>query len=354
MLFKQALRRGSQLRRLPPQIPSAPAFRATSSTAYPHKTLYSCSQAFASVRKRSQTFASVRKRAQAFANARKRSQAFASVAECRASLAVENCGETQKCRHFFDFASQQCQHSQGSEGSWSRNAKLSSLLDLRFVVASEKCQHSHGSGKSLSRIAKLSSLLDLRFVVASEKCQHAQGSGGPDREMQNCRHFWTCVSSSRLKSVNIHTDRGSPCRASQNCRHFWTCVSSSHLKSVNMHKDPGVLVAKRRTVVTFGLAFGRCVSKASTLTRIGGVLVAKCRTVVTLVHVFCPPLSLLKVLLPSLARHLSTALLPPAFPSWSSLASIVATLSLDILIKFPADRHLKFPGPPPGTLPVQH
>ena len=169
--------------------------------------------------------------------------------------------------------------------------------------------------------------------------------------MQNCRHFWTCVSSSRLKSVNIHTDRASPCRETQNCRHFWTCVSSSHLKSVNMHKDPGVLVAKRRTVVTVGLAFGRRVSKASTLTRIGGVLVAKCRTVVTLVHVFCPPLSLLKVLLPSLARHLSTALLPPAFPSWSSLASIVATLSLDILIKFPADKHLKFPAPPPLLFP---
>ena len=82
----------------------------------------------------------------AFTSVRKRSQTFASVAECRASLAVENCGETQNCRHFFDFASQQCQHSQRSEGSWSRNADSSSLLDLRFVVASEKCQHSHGLG----------------------------------------------------------------------------------------------------------------------------------------------------------------------------------------------------------------
>ena len=39
--IEKTFRRGSQLCRLPPQIPSAPAFRATSSRAYPHKTLYS-------------------------------------------------------------------------------------------------------------------------------------------------------------------------------------------------------------------------------------------------------------------------------------------------------------------------
>ena len=46
--------------------------------------------------------------------------------------------------------------------------------------------------------------------------------GGPGRETQNCRHFWTRLASSRLKSVNSHRDRGGPGREAQNCRHFWT------------------------------------------------------------------------------------------------------------------------------------
>ena len=44
-----------------------------------------------------------------------------------------------------NFASQKCQQSQGSEGSWSQNAELSSLLDSRRVFASQKCQQSQGS-----------------------------------------------------------------------------------------------------------------------------------------------------------------------------------------------------------------
>ena len=53
------------------------------------------------------------------------------------------------------------------------------------------------------------------------------------REMQNCRHFWTRLGSSRLKSVNSHRDRGGRGRETQNCRHFWTRLASSCLKSVN-------------------------------------------------------------------------------------------------------------------------
>ena len=68
---------------------------------------------------------------------------------------------------------------------------------------------------------------------------------GPGREAQNCRHFWTRVGSSRLKSVNSHRDRSvnshrdrkGPGRETQNCRHFWTRVGSSRLKSVNSHRD---------------------------------------------------------------------------------------------------------------------
>ena len=42
------------------------------------------------------------------------------------------------------------------------------------------------------------------------------------RETQNCRHFWTRLASSRLKSVNSHSDGGGggPRRETQNCRHF--------------------------------------------------------------------------------------------------------------------------------------
>ena len=47
-----------------------------------------------------------------------------------------------------------------------------------------------GIGGSWSRNAELSSLLDSSRLFASQKCQHSQGSGGHGRETQNCRHFW--------------------------------------------------------------------------------------------------------------------------------------------------------------------
>ena len=201
----------------------------------------------------------------------KRSQASASVGECRASSGVANRRETQNCRHFLRLAFQKCKQSQGSGGSWSPNAELSSLLDSSRVFAFQKCQQSQGSGGSWSRRrtvvtfffnshrdrggpgrdtqncrhfwtrlgssrlksvnshrdwggpgrdAELSSLLDSSRVFASQKCQQSQGSGGPGREAQNCRHFWTRLGSSRLKSVNSHRDWGGPGRDTQNCRHF--------------------------------------------------------------------------------------------------------------------------------------
>ena len=91
----------------------------------------------------------------------------------------------------------------------SRNAELSSLLDSRWVFAFQKCQQSQGSWGSWLRNAELSSLLDSRWVFAFQKCHQSQGSGGGrGREPQNCRHCWTRVASSRLKSVNSHRDRG--------------------------------------------------------------------------------------------------------------------------------------------------
>ena len=84
-------------------------------------------------------------------------QASASVGECRASSGVANRRETQNCRHFLRFASQKCQQSRGSGGSWLRNVELSSLLDSSRLFASQKCQQSQGSGGSWSRNAELSS-----------------------------------------------------------------------------------------------------------------------------------------------------------------------------------------------------
>ena len=117
------------------------------------------------------------------------------------------------------FALQKCQQSQGSGGSWSPKAELSSLLDLRLVLVStvtlmagvvvakcrivvrfgvawrlriSKVSTVTGIGGSWSRNAEFSSLLDLRLVFASQECQQSQGSGGRGREAQNC-HCWTCV-----------------------------------------------------------------------------------------------------------------------------------------------------------------
>ena len=89
----------------------------------------------------------------------------------------------------------------------------------------------------------------------------------------------------RSRSVGLVSDLRRTCRRhenrreTQNCRHFWTRLVSSRLKSVT--GIGGVVVAKRRTVVTFGLVSGGRVSKVSTVTGIGGVVVAKRRAVVT-------------------------------------------------------------------------
>ena len=139
---------------------------------------------------------------------RKRLHASASVGECRASSGIANRRETQNCRHFLRLAFQKCQQSQGSGGSWSRNADLSSLL-ARLGSSRLKSVNSH------------------------------RDRGGCGRETQICRHFWTRLGSSCLKSVNSHRDPGGCGRETQICRHFWTRLGSSRLKSVNSHRDWG-------------------------------------------------------------------------------------------------------------------
>ena len=166
---------------------------------------------------------SVRKRSQASASVRKRPQAFASVRECRRVSRIV-----------------------GSRKS-SRNAELSSLFSLSVPTAST-----------------------------------VTGIGG-GRKTQTCRHFWTRLGSSRLKSVNGHRDRGGSW--SQNAD-LSSLLGSSRVFAFQVSTvtgiGGGVVVAKRRPVVTFGLVSGLRVSKVSTVTGIrGGVVVAKRRPVVT-------------------------------------------------------------------------
>ena len=164
-------------------------------------------------------------------------------------------------------ASQKCQQSQEWRGSWSRNAELSSLLDLRcvfasqnegsggvpvakrrtvvafeldsrLVLASQKCQQSQEWRGSWSRNAELSSLLDLRCVFASQNEGSGKRSRSRNAELSPLLN-WTRVWSSRLKNVNSLKDCRGPGRETPNYRRFWTCVGSSHLKSVNSQRDRG-------------------------------------------------------------------------------------------------------------------
>ena len=70
-------------------------------------------------------------------------------------------------------------------------------------------------------------------------------------------------------------------RETQNCRHFWTRLGSSRLKSANSHRDRGVVVAKPRTVVTLDSSRLFASQKCQQSQGSGGVVVAKPRTVVT-------------------------------------------------------------------------
>ena len=213
--------------------------------------------------------------------------------------------ETQNCRHFWtrlrSSRFKKCQQSQGSGGSWSRNAELSSLLDSSQVFASQKVSTVTGIGRVL--VAKRRTVVTFGLVSGfrvSKSVNSHRDRAGPGRETQNCRHFWTRLRFSRFKkcqqsqgsggswsrnaelsslldssqvfasqkvstvtgigrvlvakrrtvvtfglvsgfrvskSVNSHRDRAGPGRETQNCRHFWTRLGSSRFKSVNSHRD---------------------------------------------------------------------------------------------------------------------
>ena len=173
----------------------------------------------------------------------------------------------------------------------SRNAELSSLFTF---LALQKCQQSQGSGGVV--VAKRRTVVTFGLVsfLRVSKVSTVTGiGGGRGRETQNCRHFWTRLGSSCLKSVNSHRDWGgswsqnaelsslldSPrvfasqkCQQSQGSGGSWSrnaelssLLDSSRFfasqKCQQSQGSGGVVVAKRRTVVTFGLVSFLRVSK---------------------------------------------------------------------------------------------
>ena len=185
--------------------------------------------------------------------------------------------ETQNCRHFWTRL-----------GS-SRLKSVNSHRDRGVLVAKPGSVVTVGLASGL-RVSKVSTVTGIggvgvakpRTVVTSQKCQQSQGSGGVLVPKLRTVVTVGLVSGLRVSKVSTVTGiGGGPGRETQNCRHCWTRLGSSRLKSVNSHRDRGVLVAKPRSVVTFRLASGLRVSKVSTVTGIGGVLVAKPRSVVT-------------------------------------------------------------------------
>ena len=258
--------------------------------------------------KRPQSFASVRKRPQAFA---KRSQSVRN-----RSRRVGHAGESTefkivaKYRTVVTFTF--------------RLTKVSTVTGIgEVVVAKPRTVVTFGLVSSL-RVSKVSTvtgirggrgretqncrLLDSPRVFASQKCQQSQGSGGVVVAKTRIVVTFGLVSGFRVSKVstvtgsNSHRDRGGRGRETQNCRHFWTRLVPSRLKSVNSHRDPGglgsrspelsslldsprvfasqkcqqsqgsggVVVAKPRIVVTFGLVSSLRVSQVSTVTGIRG------------------------------------------------------------------------------------
>ena len=149
----------------------------------------------------------------------------------------------------------------------SRNAELSSFL--RFTL--QKCQQSQGLGGVVVAKGRTVVTFGLASGLRVSKVSTVTGIGGVVVAKRRTVVTFGLVSRLRVSKVSTVTGiGGGRGRERQNCRNFWTCLGSSRLKSVNSHRDRGVVVAKRRTVVTFGPASGLCVSKVSTVTGIGG------------------------------------------------------------------------------------
>ena len=202
------------------------------------RSLRLCSQAFAIVRNPSQSSTIIRR-------------ASDLCRTCAGLAGDANRRKTQNCRHFLRSVLQQCQQSQGSRGSWPRNAELSSLLDSSRVFAFQKCQQSQGSRGSWSRNAKTVVTFGLVSSLRVSKVSTVTGIAGVVVAKRRTVVTVGLVSGLRVSKVSTVTGIA------------------------------GVVVAKRRTVVTFGLVSSLRVSKVSIVTGIAGAVVAKRSTVVT-------------------------------------------------------------------------
>ena len=218
------------------------------------RSLRLCSQASAIVPNRPQSSAIVRNRSQAFAE-RRTCVGLASdlpetkiVAKRRTVVAFyvsyhRHRGGFAELSSLLDsswvFASQKCQQTQGSQGSWSRSAELSYTV-ITFELVSGL------------RISKVSTDTGIAGVVVAKR-----------RTVVYCHHFWTRLGSSRLKSVNSHRDRRGRGRETQNCRILSSLLDSSRVfASQKCQQTQGSQGSWSRnaelsyTVVTFGLASG--------------------------------------------------------------------------------------------------
>ena len=128
------------------------------------KSLRLCPQAFARVRK-------------AFT---KRSQSFRKAFTKRSRVSrIPRSREAQNCRHFRTCDWFSYFKSVNSHGVLVVKRRTVVTFGLAPGSRVSKCQQSRGSGGSWSQNAELSSLWDLRLVLASQNCQQSQGSGGP-------------------------------------------------------------------------------------------------------------------------------------------------------------------------------
>ena len=140
----------------------------------------------ASVRKRkhSQAFASVRKRSQAFASVRKRSQAFASVRKrspCVRKRPRPKIVAKRRTVVAFGLAwyvrVSEVSTVSGIGGSWYKTRNCRHFWTCVVCSRVRSVNRLRDRGGSWLQNAELSSLLDLRGVFACQKCQQSQGSG---------------------------------------------------------------------------------------------------------------------------------------------------------------------------------
>ena len=89
-----------------------------------------------------------------------------------------------------------CKHSRVSESvahPWESKIVAKRRTVVTFSAQPSKSANSRRLGGSWSQNAELSSLLDLRWVVASQIVNSHRDRRCRGRETQNCRHFWTCL-----------------------------------------------------------------------------------------------------------------------------------------------------------------